>query len=346
MKNHSNTQKSNELSLETLHVVRYLLPLIVLGLAVHLLLPQIASLKHSIQVIQQMILWAVGLAIVAQIASYLGSGYLLKTLVELSDNRLSVLRGTLITLAGASFGMVAGGMVGSATAVYRWMQKENVKPQAATLAGTIPGLFNNVVLVSVSLVGLVHLLLVHQLSRLQGISFILILASLIGVIGLLVWGISNHASLTKLAERVGRRWASFRKKEYNPKKTDTWLAGLFSAADMLLAGGWRGPLLGAALNVAFDMLTLYFLFIAAGHRISLGVLLTGYGLPLLLGKMAFMVPGGVGVIESTMVGLYTGLGVPNPVTVVVVLSYRILSFWLPLILGFPMILVLEKKKPS
>jgi uncharacterized protein (TIRG00374 family) len=337
---------NHSISLKGVQVLRYLLPLIVLGLAVHLLLPQITSLEHSIQVLRQMALWAVGLAIAAQIASYLGSGYLLKALVTLSGDALSVLRGTLITLAGASFGMVAGGMVGSATAVYRWMQKEKVEPQAATLAGTIPGLFNNVVLLAVSLVGLVHLLVVHELSRLQGISFILVLVTLMAVIGLLVWGFKDRAGLSRLAAWVGLRFARLRRKEYIPQKTESWLAGLFSAGDMLLAGGWRGPLFGAALNVFFDMMTLYFLFIAAGHRISLGVLLTGYGLPLLLGKMAFMVPGGVGVIESTMVGLYTGLGVSNSVAVVVVLAYRILSFWLPLLLGFPMILVLEKEEST
>ena len=31
----------------------------------------------------------------------------------------------------------------------------------------------------------------------------------------------------------------------------------------------------------FDMLTLYFLFVAAGHPVSPGVLLAGYGLPLI-----------------------------------------------------------------
>jgi len=113
--------------------------------------------------------------------------------------------------------------------------------------------------------------------------------------------------------------------------------------NLILRGGWRGPLLGAVLNVAFDMLTIYLLFIAARHPVSLGVLLTGYGLPLLMGKMAFMIPGGVGVVESTMTALYTSLGVPYSVAVVVVLAYRILSFWLPLILGFPLILILEKQ---
>jgi uncharacterized protein (TIRG00374 family) len=329
--------------LSLLKATRYLLPLLLLGLAVHLLLPQLSTLEHSMQVIRQMAFWAVGLAILAQITSYLGSGYLLKTLVNLSGSKLSILRGTLITLAGASLGMVAGGMVGSAAAIYRWMQNENVRPEGGTLAGTIPGLFYCTVLVSVSLAGLIHLLVAHELSRIQGISFVLILAILSGLIGLLVWDFRHRNRMGQFAEGVGQGWARFRHKEFVPGKIEVWLTSLYNAADTLITGGWRGPLLGATLNVAFDMLTLYFLFIAAGNRVSFGVLVTGYGLPLLLGKMAFMVPGGVGIIESTMAGLYTGLGVPNSVTVVVVLAYRIISFWLPLLLGFPIILFLQGK---
>jgi uncharacterized membrane protein YbhN (UPF0104 family) len=41
-------------------------------------------------------------------------------------------------------------------------------------------------------------------------------------------------------------------------------------------------LLGAIANIGFDMLTLYFLFVAAGHNVSLGILFAGYGLPLML----------------------------------------------------------------
>jgi uncharacterized protein (TIRG00374 family) len=336
--------KKTQSPISVVQAVRYLFVLIVLGLAVHLLIPQITSLEHSVQVLRQMALWAVALAVLAQAASYLGSGYLLKAIAQLSESTLSLIKATLIVLAAASLGMVAGGMVGSAAATYRWMQKERVKPEVAGLAGTIPGVFNDIILVLVSLVGLIHLLIVHQLTRLQVLSYILILLILGALVGALVWGFRHRPAITKLTHRISARWSRLRRRSYLPEKTDNWLAGLFVAWDLLVKGGWRGPFLGAALNVAFDMLTLYFIFIAAGYHISLGVLLTGYGLPLLLGKMAFMIPGGVGVIESTMVGLYTGLGVPTPVTVVVVLAYRILSFWLPLLLGFPLIMVLQKKR--
>ena len=56
---------------------RSLLFLLLLGLAIHLLLPQITTLEHSLRVIRRMTWWAVGLAAGAQVVSYLGSGVLL-----------------------------------------------------------------------------------------------------------------------------------------------------------------------------------------------------------------------------------------------------------------------------
>lgn len=105
-------------------------------------------------------------------------------------------------------------------------------------------------------------------------------------------------------------------------------------------------MLGAIANIVFDMLTLYFLFVAAGHNVSLGILFAGYGLPLILGKMAFLLPGGVGVIEGSMVALYDSLQVPNAVSVVVILGYRLFSFWLPTLLGFAAATYLSGKSSS
>jgi hypothetical protein len=66
------------------------------------------------------------------------------------------------------------------------------------------------------------------------------------------------------------------------------------------------------------------------------VLFVGYGLPLLFGKIGFL-PGGLGIVEATMAVLYGGFGVPGAILVVVILAYRLLSFWIPTLLGFSLI---------
>jgi len=324
---------------------RTLLLLVLLGLAVHLLLPQIATLEHSVQVLRGMKWWAVALAAGMQVGSYLGSGYLLRAIVATVGQGLSVIRGTLVTTAAYSIGLVAGGSVGIGAATYRWVRGSGVSTEGALLAGWLPNLFNTGILVLASFAGMIYLLIVHHLTTLQIISFGLIVLVLGSLGGMVVWGVHRRPQLTRAVQGLAARWARLRRQRYNPVATEEAVGRLFSAWDMLRAGGWRGPALGAALNVILDMLTLYAIFVAAGHPVSVGVLLAGYGLPLLLAKMTIL-PGGVGLVEGSMAALYTSLGVPDAVTVVAILSYRFLSFWLPSLLGFPLILYLQHTASS
>jgi uncharacterized membrane protein YbhN (UPF0104 family) len=320
--------------------LRNLLTLLLVGLAVHLILPQIATLEHSLQVIKGMTWWAVGLAAGAQVLSYLGSGLLLQAIAAMTGDRLSVVRGTLITTASYSIGLVAGGMVGSGAATYRWVHGSGVSAEGALLAGSLPALVYDGALLIISIFGLLYLLVVHKLTAAQALSFGLILLILSLLAAAIVWGARHRPQLTNLATRLTRRWATLRHRPYDPAPTQASVGRLLNAWDRLGDGGWRGPALGAAINTVFDMLTLALVFVAAGHRVSPAVLLAGYGLPLLLGK-APLLPGGVGIVESTMTALYTGLGVPNAVVVVVVLIYRFFSFWLPSLLGFPLVPYLQ-----
>ena len=325
-----------------LRVRRYLFQLLILGLAVHLLLPQLSTLQHMGQVIKGMALWAVGLAAVAQVASYAGSGYLLKSIVSLVGQRLSIVRGMVITLAAFSIGLLAGGVVGTTAATYRWIEGSGVSSEGAALSAWLQNLFfNNAAMACVSLFGLLHLLLAHELStgEAMGFGFILILLGLVG--GVFLWGLKRPEKLSALWARLSSRWASLRRRQYDPEKSQAELSRLFGAWNALRSGRWFGPVAGAFMNLGFDMLTLYLLFVAAGHSVTPGVLLVGYGLPQLLAKFAIILPGGVGVVEAGMASLYHGLGVPDAVTVVVVLAYRMMSFWLPTLIGFPLIPYLQ-----
>jgi len=226
------------------------------------------------------------------------------------------------------------------------MRNEKVSREASTLAAIIPALFIDIVLVIISSFGLIYLLLTHKITNFLLISFIIILIVLLGIIGSIVWGLEKQNNLIRFVKRISEQLAKLLRKDINPHKLIHWLEVLFNAADYLMVHGWRGSLLGAAITTVSDMVSLYFVFVAAGNPVSFGQLLVGYCLPILFGKMAFMFPGGIGIVEATMVGLYTGLGVPNSVAVVIVLAYRLISFWIPLFLGFPILLILRKNKTS
>jgi len=324
-----------------LRFLRYLPTLILLGLAVHLILPQVASLEHSLNVIRQMVWWIVALAALAQIASYFGNGYLVQALVSMTGQRMSLVRSLLISLSAYSIGLVAGGTVGNSAAAYRWLKGSGISDQGASLAGTLPSLFNNLLLILLATLGLVHLLLVHELTLFEILGFSFSLAVDATIVIVVVWAIFHPSQLVTLIERLTLRWDVFRKRTHDPNKAQASVDHILRAWTALRRGGWRGSTLGTMLNTGFDLLNLYLVFLAAGISVSAGVLLTGYGLPLLLGKVGFL-PGGVGIVEGLMVALYTGLGVPASVAVVAVLIYRLLSFWIPTLLGFPLAAYLER----
>ncbi|MGD1120057.1 MAG: flippase-like domain-containing protein [Dehalococcoidales bacterium] len=80
---------------------------------------------------------------------------------------------------------------------------------------------------------------------------------------------------------------------------------------------------------------LWFCFYALGNPVGLGTLLTGYSLGIAAGFISF-IPGGLGVQEGSMAGIYALLGVPVRTAVLAAILYRIVYYFLPFFvsLGF------------
>lgn len=312
----------------------YLVVLLLLGLAVHLLLPQIATIEKSLAVLKKMIWWLVALAILAQVLSYAGSGYMLKAIVANRDEKFSVWRGIAITLASYSVGLVAGGWIGGAAATYGWIRKDKDISDTAALASILPALLNDVALTAVSILGVIYLFFVHDLTKMQLIGYGLVLLFLGALLLITVVAIKRPMVVKHFAVRVGASWAKLRHQDYQPEQTTESVDRIIKAWKSLDKGRWVKPAIGAFVNVGFDMLTLYLVFLAAGYKLKLSMLFAGYSLPLMLGKIAFILPGGVGVIEGSMAALFESLKSPSDVAVISILGYRMLSFWLPTIFGF------------
>lgn len=317
---------------------------LLLGLALYFFLPLVASLENSVRVLRSMVFWLVALALVAEAFSYVGNGLMLKTFVALGNQKLPLLRGALISLASYSIGLVAGGMVASVPATYRWLNQHGSQREWAAIAGILPSTLITLVLAVISVFGMVQLFISQELTSLQIAGFAVSMLPTLGLAVVLILGSAYRSKVGALVEWIGSRWAKLRKKEFNPAHSRQTLADFYFAWEMLKGGRWQKPLLGAVIYCGLDIAALYFIFLAAGYPVHISILLTGYGLPLLFGRAAFFLPGGVGVIESTMAALYTTLGVPSAESVVVVLAYRVVSFWLPSLAGFPAMMLLQPKK--
>jgi len=101
----------------------------------------------------------------------------------------------------------------------------------------------------------------------------------------------------------------------------------------LSAGQVAGVLWLGLANWALDCTCLALSFLAVGASVPWKGLLLAYGAGQLAANLP-ITPGGLGVVEGSLTIAIVAFGGAAPATVVAVLLYRILSFWLPLPIGW------------
>lgn len=323
-------------------VSRYIFTAGFLVVAVVVLMPKVSTFKEFESVLLSMPLWLVALAMIAQIGSYIGSGYMLKSIMEELKLQMSVGRGILITMSSASVGMLVGGMVGSAAATYHWASRSDNDSGEAIMAGVLPTLYNTIVLTSITIIGISYLLIMHELSRIQIIGYGTALVLIVAVVFFVIIGLRNHEKLGNLVLRIAAMLNNHRKHKYDLGELESNIMAFNNGIRLLSRRGLIRIGIGSIANILFDMLTLYTFFVASAHRVKPSVLIAGYSLAFLLTRAAFIAPGGVGLTESSMAAVFANLGVQNHVAVIVVIGYRLASFWLPSLLGFAVIPYLNK----
>jgi uncharacterized protein (TIRG00374 family) len=108
------------------------------------------------------------------------------------------------------------------------------------------------------------------------------------------------------------------------------IGGTAEAVEILRS---RDPLVivGAIGYWAWDNAVLWAAFHAVGADVPLSVVLMGY----LIGQLGGLLPlpGGVGGIDGGLFGTLVVFGAPAAATAAAVLAYRVILFWLPLIVG-------------
>ena len=82
---------------------------------------------------------------------------------------------------------------------------------------------------------------------------------------------------------------------------------------------------------AWDNAVLWATYHAVGADVPLSIVLMGY----LIGQLGGLLPlpGGVGGIDGGLIGTLIVYGAPAAATAAAVLAYRVILFWLPLLLG-------------
>jgi uncharacterized protein (TIRG00374 family) len=162
-----------------------------------------------------------------------------------------------------------------------------------------------------------------------------------------VLGVGAHPAI---AGRAGRWAASVARRlrpDIDPEQAAQTSSRLASLARSALSGRAGLASFGfAAADLLFDLLSLDLMFLALRYQPGFGPLAVAYAAANIAGAIP-VTPGGLGVIEVTMVAVIVGFGAPRATAVPAVLGYRIVNYWLPLLPGAVAYLRLRlSKKPT
>lgn len=315
--------------------------LVLLALAIHILLPQLASLEASLAVLRTLRWWGLLLAVLAQAASYWGGAITVRHVAALTGDRLPTRRALVLVLAASAVGTLGGGPVAYAGATMRWGMRGGLSPEGGVLCGWLPALLNALVMLAMGLVGTMVLVARGIVPRVVLWPLLLVTGALVAIGGAVALALRRPGWRHRLAAWAAHAWGTLRRRAVNPTALEAAVQRLAEGARQLAHGRWRMPALGALANTGCDLLTVAALFVAVRDTLPPAALLAGYGLPQLAGRLGIL-PGGLGIVEGGMVGAYSAVGVAHATAVVVVLAYRLLSFWIPLAAGLVLAARLER----
>jgi glycosyltransferase 2 family protein len=289
-----------------------LLMLAVLALAVHILLPQVGEFRHSIRAIKRADWGWMVPALVTTAATFLFATVALRAA---SGRPLPFWRTTEAQLASSFANRLAPGSVGGLGVNERFLCKVgglgNAEAGAALALNGLAG-----VLIHVSalvLVGIAasndggHTHIPHPRNWQVATAFALILA-----IAGIIWRVPRLQS--HILPALKQAWAELAQAVRRPKQA------------LLLFGG--------ALGITSAYAATFGLCLIAFHvRISPAQAAVVY-LGGAVVSAAAPTPGGLGAMEAALVAGLTHIGVADGKAVASVLTFRLLTYWLPILPGY------------
>ena len=303
--------------------------LIVVAVVEFFLVPQVAGARNDLHKLGGISPLWLSVGVLSQVLSLLAYARLSQITVDAPGVGFrQLLRIDLATLA-VSHVVPAGSAVGIGLG-YRLLTRSGV-PSERAVTGKALQTVGSAVVLNVLLGGaLVAALFTHGNNPLYAPIAAVGLA-LILLAGIAAFVVSrSEGKLTKLVVRIFERIP-----KVNPDSGRRLVASLAQTVRRL--GGdhrFLARVTGWALaNWLLEALTLWACVRAFGHSLGPVGLLVAYGLANVAAAIP-LTPGGLGIVEGILVPTLVAFNVPNVIALLGVLAFRLMSFWLPIPIGF------------
>lgn len=301
--------------------------LLLVGL--YVLVPQLGGMERSLAVIADLSPWLVGVAAAVQAAAFAAQAALTHAVLPVGG-RPGFADVARVELASTSLShMVPGGTAAGTALGYQLLRRMDVPGSDAGLAVAARGLGSALVLNALLWLALAVSIPnsgFRPVYTAVAIAALVLIATFGALVVLFVRrsdratrvvatasrafpGLAEDRVATAL-ERIGER---VRRLAAQPKV-------------QARAAGWSAAywLLSAA--------SLWLFLAAVGHRAGVASLVVAFGVANVLAVIP-VTPRGLGIVEGTLIPLLVAFGAPSAAATVGVLSWRLVSFWVPIPLG-------------
>jgi len=296
------------------------------------LLPRLGGLRHDAAGLRHARPGFVVAAIVAQAISLACYALLYRRVLASLGARLRFRVAAEVTLSTflvshvTPFGSATGTLVNVST-----LEAEGIAASTTGEAIGLTSLVSTVALIALFGTGLVATAGRHVSAtylRIGGIALVLVV--LVLAVALLV---GAHPGIAERAARRAAGWARHVRSSIDPEKAAQTSKRLVLLARSALTGRAFLESYGfASGDLLFDLLSLDLMFLAFRYQPGFGPLAVAYGAANIASAIP-ITPGGLGVIEVTLVAITVGFGAPRATAVIAVLGYRVVNYWLPLLPG-------------
>ena len=308
----------------------------------YVLLPELASARKEFHQLRHLnFLWLICGALfeVGALAAYAQLTY--TVLSPGAPSRSRILRINMWALAITH--VVPGGTVAGTAASYRLLTEGGDVPGSTAAFGlATQGIGSAVVLNAIFWLSLLVSIPLHGYNPLYGFAAILgvlLLAIFAGLVFLLTRG---ETQATVILDKIGNRLPFVKRETVTSmvEKVADRVQVLFRSPHLL-----RQASLWASANWLLDAGSLYVFLTAFGVHLSPIDVLVAYGLANVLAVIP-ITPGGLGVVEVTIISVLTGFGAAGGAATAGVLSWRLVNFWLPIPFGGASYLSLRLGRPE
>ncbi len=301
-----------------IHWVR-IIYLIIIALFIFFIINQIPSLKDSFKEVK-----------IAKASSYivifgvvlLSFGMAALSYMALSFKKLRFSRTLIMQFASNTLNKLLPAGIGAMGANYLYLRRSNLS--AISSATTVA--INNFLGVMASIILLFILLLSNRsfpikFSKVDFGTIILLSLAIIIIVIVAFFVRSIHYRLMKLVRSFIRQLASYREHKLR-------LLGAFMFQ------------LGLAF---FNILSLALSMHTVGGNLNILEVMIIYSLAIWFGSL-IPAPGGFGSVDAGLVAAFVAYGTSLPQALAVVLVFRLLNFWAPLLIGIPALIYVRAKQ--